>query len=177
MLQMCVCQPWIIQGWELTSFLSQTKLLLWPTAIQSLWRTERTKVKWKSHIRIFVKNENNNLIRVCTRRQTLQIWEGTISLWSQNWTTLKVPATSLMNQIATWFDYLLFCSHPLAHRVSRWVSRLGWVIWPKDNLYAWHWYEIIQESEPQFSMFGNGTYAWYPFACVLDSYPNSNYSF
>ena len=45
-------------------------------------RTERTKMMWQPHINIFLKNKNKNVRRVRKRRQTLQIWEGTISPWS-----------------------------------------------------------------------------------------------
>ena len=47
--------------------------LLWPTAIRELRRTERPKVTWQYHIKIYVNNENTNLRRVCTRMVNLQI--------------------------------------------------------------------------------------------------------
>ena len=58
-----VCFPTLdYPGLRVNLVLNQKKFLLWPTAIRALRRTERTKVTWQSHIKIFVKNKNKNKI-------------------------------------------------------------------------------------------------------------------
>ena len=64
-----VCLPTLsYPGLGVNLVLKSDKCLLCTRAIRSLLRTERAKVIWQSHINIFLKNENMNLIRVRTRR-------------------------------------------------------------------------------------------------------------